>query len=135
MKSGTIKNRVIWVVGAVVGLSICFLLCRYAFFWLHGMKQWPFALFVCGLITIIIGAIFGGRKIMICTVIAYIFGFMLGMLFNMDILDQGDGRLNNAWIIWTISFAIIIFIGVIWELVSRRMKKKKASEAQEKHYF
>jgi len=127
MKSGTIKNRVIWVVGAVVGLSICFLLCRYAFFWLHGMKQWPFALFVCGLIAIIISAIFDGRKIMIYTVVAYIFGFMLGMLFNIDSLDQGGGRLNSTWIIWTISFVMIIFIGVIWDLVSSRMEKKKAS--------
>jgi len=125
MKSGTIKNRVIWVVGAVVGLSICLLLCRHAFFGLHGMKQWPFALFVCGLIAIIIAAIFDGRKIMICTVGAYIFGFMLGMLFNMDSLDQGGGHLNNAWIIWTISFVIIIFLGVIWELVSGRMKKRE----------
>jgi len=125
MKSGTIKNRVTWVVGAVVGLSICFLLCRYAFFGLHGMTQWPFALFAYGLIAIIIAAIFDGRKIMICTVGAYIIGFMLGMLFNIDSLDQGGGRLNNAWIIWTISFVVIIFAGVIWELVSSRMKKRK----------
>jgi len=72
---------------------------------------------------------------MICTVGAYIIGFMLGILFNIDSLDQGGGRLNNAWIIWTISFVVIIFIGVIWEMVSSLMKKRKRHRRRDKHYF
>lgn len=119
------KKRIIWVVGALAALCICFLLCRYLFFGLHGMKQFPVIVLIYGLIALLIAAIFDGRKVMICTVAGYIGGFALGMLFNIDGVDSGGGRTNNAWQIWLISFIIIVLAGIIWELVSKRAKKKK----------
>jgi len=78
------KSRVIWTVGAIVALCICFLLCRFSLFELHGMKQFPTILLIIGLIAIIIAAIFASRKVMICTVVGYIGGFTMGILFNTD---------------------------------------------------
>lgn len=111
MKS-EVKNSAFWALGATVALGICFLLSRYIFLYMHKMTQWPFILFVSGLVVIVVAAIFNGRKTMISTPIGYIVGFVLGMLFNADIYDTGGGLLNNAWIIWTISFVVIIIASV-----------------------
>jgi len=88
-------------------------LCRYAFFGLHGMKQWPNALAIVGLITIVISVIFRNRIIPIATIIGYMGGFILAMIFNADSVDQGGGGTNNAWKIWGIVFILSILIGVI----------------------
>ena len=117
------KNRIIGTVCSVVALCVCFLLCRYSFLGLHGMKQYPVFLLAVGLIALIVAAIFDGRKIMIFTIIGYMGGFVLGMLFNTDGVDQSGARTNNAWWIWTVSFAVIILAGVIWEIVSKRRKR------------
>jgi len=87
------------------------------------MKQYPVFLLAVGLIALIVAAIFDGRKIMIFTIIGYMGGFVLGMLFNTDGVDQSGARTNNAWWIWTVSFAVIILAGVIWEIVSKRRKR------------
>ena len=125
LKNNSTRKRIIYPIAASVLLFICFLLCRYCFFNLHGMKDWPVILFTFGLIVIIVSALFNSRKVMICTPIGYIMGFVLGMLFNTDSLDPGGGILNNAWIIWTTSFLMLIIIGVVLEVVTKRIKKKK----------
>ena len=88
------------------------------------MKSWPFNLFVLGLVSIIISAVFNCRKAILFTVGGYIIGFALGMLFNADRLDPGGGMLNNAWIIWTASFLILMVIGGILDLVTKKIGKK-----------
>jgi len=125
MKSGTLRNKTIWIGGAVIALCICFLLCRYTFFELHGSKQYPVFLLIISLIAILIAAFINGKKIMIGTVIGYIGGFSLGILFGVDGVDQGGARTNNWWWIWIVSFVVFILMGVLWEIVSRYMKKKK----------
>lgn len=118
------KNRIIWAVGTFTALCICFLLCRYSFFGLHGMKQFPVIVLIIGLIVLSVVAIFDGRKVMICTVAGYIGGFAKGMLFNTDGVDSGGGRTNNAWQIWLVSFIVIVIAGIIWELVYKRAKRR-----------
>lgn len=123
MKNKALNYKIIWIIGAIAALCACFLLCRYSFFSMHGMKQWPLDLFIVGLIVIVIASVLNSRKVLACTVIGYIGGFALGMIFNTDGVDQGGGATNNAWIIWTLSFIAIIIISVFWELVSRHKKK------------
>ena len=114
------KARIFWVVGALMALIISFFLSRYTFFTLHGNTQWLIFLFVVSLIVLGIAAVIDSRKIMLSTVIAYIGGFALGLLLGTDGLDPGGGATNNWWQIWTISFLIIIIVGVVWEIISRR---------------
>ena len=123
MKNISIKKRIISSIAASVLLFICFLLCRYHFFNLHGMKEWPVNLFVFGMIVIIISVIFDSRKVMIFTPAGYMAGFAFGMLFNEDSFDPGGGRINNAWIIWTASFLILIAVGVALEIITKKKKQ------------
>ncbi|MCL2662276.1 MAG: hypothetical protein FWE83_02975 [Oscillospiraceae bacterium] len=124
MKS-TYKKRIFWAVGTVIALCLCFILCRFTFIESHGSYQYPVLLLVVGIVTVILAAIFDGRKVMISTVVGYIGGFALGIIFNVDGVDQGGGATNNWWIIWTISFIALIAAGVIWEVISKCISNKK----------
>lgn len=117
--------RIAWAFGTAITLCICFLLCRFVFLDLHGSYQYPAFLFFVGFAAVIIAAFFDGRKIMICTVVGYIGGFALGVIFGVDGVDQGGGATNNWWWIWTVSFIALIFVGILWEIINRYMQKKK----------
>jgi len=57
------------------------------------------------------------------TIVGYIGGFVLAMLFNTDGIDQGGGRTNNGWIIWGIVFIVSILVGIILEFTGKHSHK------------
>jgi hypothetical protein len=126
MKS-SYQKRIFWAVGTVIALCLCFFLCRFTFLESHGSYQYPVVLLVVGIVAVIIAAIFDWRKVMISTVVGYIGGFALGILFSVDGVDQGGGVTNNWWAIWTVSFLVLIIAGIVWEIVSNRYTKAKGS--------
>lgn len=126
MKGVTIRSKVIWGILASLAMLLSFILCRYVLFDLHGMKQWPFYLFLFGLVIMVIAAVFEARWVMLLTITGYIGGFAFGILFGADYVDLGCGRSNNIWVIWTVSFIIIILVGIIWELINKRIMKNKS---------
>lgn len=129
MKNQLIRNRFIWFVGAFIALCASWVLCRFTFFDLHGNKQWVMLLFIIGLVVLIISAIKDARKVMGCTIVGYIGGFALGIVFGVDVpvdvANTNSGTTNNWWFIWTISYLVIIIIGVIWEVLAKRIKSGK----------
>ena len=118
MNAATAKHRIVWAAGSVVALGTSFLLFRYTFFGLHGMKQWPFILLILGEIVVIISSFFNATGTMIGANVGYIMGFVAGMLFGVDGVDQGGGATNNAWQIWTVVFLICIAIGVVADIIA-----------------
>jgi len=94
-----IKNKSLWGLSMIGLLGISYWLCRYTFFEMHGMKQWPNLLAILSIAILVIATIFGNRIISATTVIGYMGGFILAMTFNTDGIDPGGGRTNNAWII------------------------------------
>lgn len=119
-----IKNKILWGVSMIGLLAISYWLCRYEFFGVHGMKQWPNMLAIVSLIIIVIASIGGRRLLSVATIVGYIGGFVLGMIFNTDGVDQGGGRTNNAWIIWGTVFICSILISIILGFISKRIHKK-----------
>ena len=115
-----IKNKFLWGISLIGLLVISYMLCRYTFFELHGMKQWPKLLAIAGITIIIIATILGKRVISVATVIGYIGGFILAMAFNTDGIDPHGARTNNAWIIWGTTFCCSILIGFVMGLTWRR---------------
>jgi hypothetical protein len=89
------------------------------------MYDWPLYLFVFGLIAIVVAALIFSRKAMICVPVGYMAGFLLAWLLNTDGVDPGGGQINNAWIIWTVSFIVVVFAGVVWGFAYRIRKKKE----------
>ena len=100
MKSMEIRSKILWGIGTIGLLGISYWVCRFSFFEMHGMKQWPTILAILSVSIIVIGTIFGNRLIPVATVAGYMGGFVLAMIFNTDGVDPGGGTTNNAWAIW-----------------------------------
>ena len=120
------RNRLIWALGAITALSAALLVIRYALFEMHRMMQWPFVLYLFGLVVIGISAIVGSQKVMIGTVTGYVVGFVLGMIIFSDVsrFDLNSGHdVYYGWAIWLGSFLFTIVASIIWALASRRRNK------------
>ena len=115
-----IKNKSLWGISMIGLLGISYWLCRYVFFEMHGMKDWPNLLAILSVFILVIATIFGNRIISAATVIGYIGGFILAMIFNTDGVDPGGGRTNNGWIIWGAIFSFSILIGLFLSLITKK---------------
>ena len=100
-------------------LLLGFVLCRYVFFGLHGMKEWPVDLLIAGLIVHMVSMLAKKPYVPWFTSGGYSLGFWLGVIFHTEGFDHGGGRTDNLWQIWTIVFAVCILAGVIVELVMK----------------
>lgn len=119
------SNRIIWAAGALFTLILAYLLCEILLYFLHQQSTWHAFLIFFGTVVIIISAVFNCHKVMIGTVVGYLIGFVLAMLFQTDIVIGPDDLMgSNAWIIWTVSYLIIILASIVWEIVTRIMKRK-----------
>lgn len=114
-----LKNKVVWGISMLGILGVSYWLCRFSFFEMHGMKQWPTLLAMLGIVIIVIAIIIGSRIISVATLVGYMGGFVLAMIFNTDGVDPGGGRTNNAWIIWGAVFIFSTLIGIILGFVSK----------------
>jgi hypothetical protein len=85
-------------------------------------------MFIVGVVALLIAALTFAKKVMICTVIGYSISFMIGTIFDFDIPINPYGDVGGAWFhIWTYAYSAFILIGVIWEVISRIAKKRKAT--------
>ena len=127
-----IKYRIIWAIGSIALLWVCYVvwyLLRDNIVVLHWefLRGWSFDLFVFGVVVIFIATLKFSRKVMIGTVVGYGGGFVLAVLFNTNTFDPNLGiYVNNAWIIWTVSYIICIALSILWEIASKCRKKIKA---------
>ncbi len=117
------KRRVVHLVSLVV-LLLEFVLCRFAFFSFHGMKEWPLVLFLVGIVVLVF-SMFHKKNynyVPVFTVIGYFVGFWAGVLFSSKGQDAGGGATNNFWILWTVVFVGCILAGVITETARKWWK-------------
>ncbi len=106
------KNIIVHLLSLCV-LCIAFILWRYVFFDIHGMKQLPVWLFVVGIVSVVISFFLKGKITPICTAAAYIIGFIAGVIFQTNGVDAGGATTNNFWIIWAVVFAFLTLAGII----------------------
>ena len=116
------KNVVLHLLSLCV-LCIGFVLCRYVCFDIHGMKQLPVLLFGAGAVSVAISFFLKGKTTPICTAVAYIVGFIAGIIFQTDGMDAGGATTNNLWIIWSVVFVCLTFVGFISEKFVGSAKK------------
>lgn len=117
------KNKILWGISMIGLLGISYGLCRFSFFEMHGMKQWSNLLTILSITIMVIATIFGNRIVSVATIVGYIGGFILAMIFNIDGVDSGGGRTNNAWIIWGTVFVFSILIGIILGIIYKKRYK------------
>ncbi|MCD8003314.1 MAG: hypothetical protein LUG88_05320 [Clostridia bacterium] len=105
----------------------------YPVYELHHMKEWPFDLFIFGVIVIAIAGLAVGAKFTpSLTAVGYAIGFIAGYLFQYDyvIMADSDGNVlemgNSLWIIWTYVFVGSILAGIIIDAAVGVVKKIKS---------
>ncbi len=89
---------------------------------MHGMKQWPDFLASLSIALVVLATLLGNRVVPIATVIGYIGGFALAMVFNTDGVDPGGGGTSNAWIIWGTIYISSILIGIMLGYISKQRR-------------
>ena len=103
-------------------LVLGFLLCRYVFFNLHGMEEWPVDLLIAGLVVQLISLLAGKQYAPWFSAVGYSLGFWLGAIFHTEKPAKHGGINDNLWQIWTIVFLICILAGVVFEIVRKWRK-------------
>ena len=104
-----------------------FLLCRYAFFDLHGMKEWPVDLLIVGIVVLLISLLARKQYAPWFTSIGYFFGFWVAVIFHTHGFDPGGGKTDNLWGIWMVTFFVCILAGFLFEVILkwRNLLKKE----------
>lgn len=116
------KRTVTFLISAGL-LCVGYVLTRYVFFDLHGMKQWPLTLFIIGAIISGISVVQKARLVPIVTGAAYSVSFLIGTLLQTDSVDPGGMHTNNLWIIWTGAFLFLTAAGIVAELAAGARNK------------
>ena len=97
-------------------LLLGFVLCRYTFFELHGMKEWPVDLLFAGLIALLISLFARKQYALWFTSVGYFFGFWIAVIFHTHGFDPGGGKTDNLWGIWMVAFTVCIIAGFLVEI-------------------
>ena len=92
-----------------------FILCRYIFFDIHGMKEFPEVLLVLGLVVMTISALTKKKILPYFISAGYIVGFVFGFIFQVTKIDANGVSVNNLWVIWAVVNVAFIVAGVICE--------------------
>jgi len=122
MKERILKNKKS-VVSHVIALGILlvgFILGRYVFFDVHGMKEFPLVLLSLGLIVMIVSLLTAGKLLPYLISVGYIIGFVFGFIFQVTKKDANGVSVNNLWVIWAAVYLVFIVIGVICEWCLRK---------------
>ena len=123
MRKGTMrlakKTMAVHLVSFCV-LCMGFLLCRYVFFEIHGMKDWPFYLFLFGFVVLAISLAAKASFVPVVTSFSYLFSFVIGRILQTERTDAAGGRTGNFWIIWTVVFVCAVLFSVLGETVKKK---------------
>ena len=117
MKEYIAKNKVS-LINHVIGLGILivgFVLGRYVFFDVHGMKEFPVTLLVLGLAVMLISVLTSKKVLPYFISAGYLIGFVFGFLFQVTKMDANGVSVNNLWVIWAGVYVAFIIAGFLFE--------------------
>ena len=126
------KKNIVNHVIALGILMVGFILCRYIFFDIHGMKEFPKVLLILGLVVMAISALTKKKILPYFISAGYIVGFVFGFIFQVTKIDANGVSVNNLWVIWALVNVTFIAVGIICEWFFRKyakannLKKSKA---------
>ncbi len=122
MKEYILKNK-ISLISHVIALGILlvgFILGRYVFLDVHGMKEFPSVLLILGLVVMVISALTSKKVLPYFISAGYIIGFVFGFLFQVTKMDANGVSVNNLWVIWAGVYVAFIVAGFLCELCFKK---------------
>lgn len=122
------KHKKLFVIHlmAVGVLLLELVLCRYVFFEVHGLKEWPYDLFKFGLVGLVFSLLAGKMYAPWITSVSYLAWFVLGVIFNQETVDAHGTRGDLMPFIWLWGFLASILVGFLFEVILKwyRLLKK-----------
>lgn len=113
-----VKERITIFLISTAILLVGFIIFRYVLFDMHGMKEWPFDLFVVGLILCLVGALLKGYFTCCFTVVGYILGFAIGI----NALEGTAGE-ASGWLFWLVVFVGLSVVGIVIDIFMKLRTK------------
>lgn len=113
-----------WANVASVVMVLGYVLARYVFFSLHGMKDLPLLLLVAGCAVALVSALCKARWPGAGAAAGYVLGFVLAAAFHTQGTDPGGGATDNFPLIWACVMLAAAAAGVVAEVVTRRRSRK-----------
>ena len=108
------KRRLALTLGGLAVLAAEWALVRFPLFGLHGMKDWPWILFLVGLIVVAIAGASGAKWAVFGTQAGYLAGFFCGVIFGTTM----------DWWVWTCVLLAGIVLGTVASIIFAARKKK-----------
>lgn len=96
-------------------LVLSYLLVRYGLFSLHGMKAWPPLMALLALALLELALYKNKKRMQVFLVAAYSLTFLGAKLFSTKAYDPGGGRLDNIWVLWSVSYLFLSFLAYFWK--------------------
>lgn len=130
-----IRKRTMIYGASLLILCAGFILCRYGFFIIHGMRDWPLILFLVALAVIGLSFLFKARVVPMATALAYSAGFAVGVIFQSNGADPGGGRTNSLWLIWTAVLIGVVAAAALGDLewaTKRKSSTRKHTEGEQR---
>lgn len=113
------KKRLTLDLGGAVILAAEWLLVRFPLLGLHGMYEWPWDLFIVGLIAVAIAGALGAKWAVLGTLTGYLVGFFCGIVFNIP----GPNNTRLGPFIWACVFLDGILLGTALSIIFAMRKK------------
>lgn len=107
------KNKKSVFIMSLVTLVLSYFIIRYALFEMHGMKQWTLVMSGLAVVVLAVSTYFNKQNTMMISTLGLIISFMIGMTLRTTSSDQG---LSNGWLIWIVSYLILVGIGVFLDV-------------------
>ena len=121
-------SRIWWLAGGLLALIIG----GAVFSALGNTGQMALILGIPCALIIVNAAACNGRKLILCTVIGFIAGYVMGALLNWPVWVEGPGMYqSNQLYIWDYTLLYFVIAGLIWETISaitRRQSSKRLNQ-------
>lgn len=102
-----------YIVFLLIIVIINYLITRFLLFNIHGMIDFANTMSLLSASLTCIFILSDNILASLCSSIGNIIGFILGYIFNTEVIDYITGNTNNYWLIWLISYILIVVIGLI----------------------
>ena len=119
------KVRMLWMIGCAAAFAASYFVWKVPFAGEY-LSDWAIPTFMAeAFIISAFGAFFAKRIAAISSFAGFNMGMIAGMLWGVDSLDPGGGRINNAWLIFLLIFFGVTVAGVLAEIIAEEVKKKR----------
>ena len=97
----------------LVIVLITYILTRFIFFNVHGMKEFPNTMILLSGALTCLFILSNNYVAATCSSLGNLLSFFIGMMFHKSYVDVITGNNDNFWLIWLVSYIIVVILGMV----------------------